>query len=184
VASPDLPDVLHGPRLDLVLVTVEQLLARAEADGPVPLGVDDPTDVLHPDRSPLNYRAKQVREDPAENPWLLRLAVDRGTGELVGYGNFHARPDADGMVEIGYTVLPEFRRRGYGREIAETLWRAAVAHPDVRVLRASVAPDNEASLAIVKCAGLVEIGEQWDDEDGLELVLEVPASEVRLTPSA
>ncbi len=183
MASPDLPDVLHGPRLDLVLVTVEQLLARAAADGPVPLGVDDPTDVLHPDRSPLHYRVKQVREDPAENPWLLRLAVDRGTGELVGYGNFHARPDADGMVEIGYTVLPEFRRRGYGREIAETLWRAAAAHPDVRVLRASVAPDNEASLAIVKGAGLVEIGEQWDEEDGLELVLEVPASEVRLTPS-
>lgn len=179
----DLPDVLHGPRLDLVLVSVDQLLARAASDGPVPLGFDDPTDVLHPDRSPLDFRVAQVRADPSENPWLLRLAVDRATGGLVGYGNFHARPDERGMVEIGYTVLPEFRRRGYGREIAETLWRAAVAHPDVLVLRASVAPDNDASLAIVRGAGLVQIGEQWDEEDGLELVLEAPASQVRLTPS-
>jgi RimJ/RimL family protein N-acetyltransferase len=177
-----LPDVLHGPRLDLVLVTVEQLLARAASDGPVPLGFDDPTDVLHPHRSPLGFRVAQVRADPSENPWLLRLAVDRTAQTVVGYGNFHARPDERGMVEIGYTVLPEFRRRGYGREIAETLWRAAVAHPEVQVLRASVAPDNDASLAIVRGAGLVQVGEQWDEEDGLELVLEAPASQVRLTP--
>jgi ribosomal-protein-alanine N-acetyltransferase len=176
----DLPDVLHGPRLDLRLVTVEQLLARAASDGPVPLGVDDPDDVLHPDRSPLRYRVAQVTADPTENPWLLRLAIDRETGVLVGYGNFHARPDDRGMVEIGYTVLPAYRRQGYGREIAQTLWRYAAAHPDVHVLRASVAPDNEASLAIVRSAGLVQVDEQWDEEDGLELVLEVAADEVVL----
>ena len=77
MGSPVPPDVLHGPRLDLVLVTVEQLLARADADGPVPLGFDDPTDVLHPDRAPLRYRVPQVIADPSTNPWLLRLAVLR-----------------------------------------------------------------------------------------------------------
>jgi len=37
---------------------------------------------------------------------------------------------------------------------------------------ASVAPDNLASLAIVRKLGFVQTGEQWDDEDGLELVWE------------
>ena len=84
------------------------------------------------------------------------------------------------MVEIGYRVLPAYRRRGYGREIAQTMWRYAAAHPQVRVLRASVSPDNTASLSIVQAAGLVQVGEEWDDEDGLEHVLEVAAADVVL----
>ncbi|MGD9954439.1 MAG: GNAT family N-acetyltransferase [Candidatus Nanopelagicales bacterium] len=177
-----LPDVMHGPRLDLVLVTVEQLLSRApDHDGPaVPLGYADPGDVLAYDDSPLRWRIPQVREDPTANPWLIRLAVERATGTIVGLANFHAPPDARGMVEIGYRVVEAYRRQGYGREIATTMWRAAAAHPDVRVLRASVSPTNDASLAIVRAAGFVQVGEEWDDEDGLELVLEVAAPDVVL----
>ncbi len=168
------PRVLRGPRLDLVLVTVEQLLSRAASDGPVPLGYDDPADVLHPDRSPLGYRVRQVTEDPSVNPWLLRLAVQRDTGAIVGLVNFHAPPDADGMVEIGYRVLPAYRRTGFAREMAHVMWAYAAQHPDVRVLRATFAPDNAGSRAIIEGAGFVHVGEQDDPEDGLELVYELP----------
>ncbi len=178
-AGPVPPDVLSGPRLDLVLVTVEQLLGRVGSDGPVPLGYDDPADVLHPDRSPLRYRVRQVTADPAVNPWLLRIAVLRATGEIVGLVNFHAPPDADGMVEIGYRVLPAYRRHGYAREMAATMWAYAASHPDVRVLRATFAPDNAGSRAIVEGAGLRHVGEQDDPEDGLELVYELPAADYR-----
>jgi [ribosomal protein S5]-alanine N-acetyltransferase len=179
---PALPDVLAGPRLDLVLVTVEQLLTRGDdCDGePAPLSYDDPTGILTADDSPIRWRIPMVREDPRSNPWLIRLAVERSSGTIVGLGNFHAPPDARGMVEIGYRVVPEHRRQGYGREIAQTMWRYAVAHPHVRVLRASVSPDNTASLAIVQAAGLVKVGEEWDDEDGLEHVFEVAASDAVL----
>ena len=176
-APPDLPDVISGPRLDLVLVTVEQLLSRDGAHSPVPLGYDDPHDVLHPDRSPLRFRIAQVRDDPTVNPWLLRLAVLRTPEHaVVGLGNFHDRPDARGMAEIGYRVLPAFRRQGFGREIALTLWRAVAAHPQVRVLRASVSPDNAPSLSIIRGFGFVKIGEQDDPEDGLEWVFERAAN--------
>ena len=171
------PAVLPGPRLDLVLVTVEQLLARAGSDGPVPLGYDDPEDVLHPARSPLAYRVRQVMADPSANPWLLRLAVLRATREIVGLVNFHAPPDAEGMVEIGYRVLPDHRRHGYAREMAGTMWAYAASHPGVRTLRATCTPDNAASRAIIEGAGFVLVGEQDDPEDGLELVYEIPAAD-------
>ena len=171
------PEVLHGPRLDLVLVSVEQLLGRAASDGPVPLGYDDPADVLHPDRSPLRHRVRQVTEDPSTNPWLVRLAVLRESGTVVGLVGFHAPPDADGMVEIGYRVLPAYRLRGYAREMAATMWAYAARHPSVRVLRASVAPDNAGSRAIIEGAGFVQVGEQDDPEDGLELVYEIAADD-------
>jgi len=177
VEHPVPPDVIAGPRLDLVLVTVEQLLARAISDGPVPLGYDDPTDVLRPEDSPLHHRVPQVLADPSVNPWLVRLAVLRGTGQIVGLVNFHAPPDADGMVEIGYRVVPAFRRRGYATEMARTMWAYAAAHPDVRTLRATFSPGNDGSRSIIEAAGLVLVGEQDDPEDGLELVYEIPAAD-------
>ncbi len=172
---PDLPDVLVGPRLDLVLVSVDQLLARAASDGPVPLGHSDAHDVLHPDHSPLRYRVPQVVADPSVNPWLIRLAVLRSTDEIVGLANFHDRPDLLGMVEIGYRVLPGHRRQGYATEMARTMWTTAATHPDVRVLRAAVSPDNEASLAIIEGASFVHVGEQDDPDDGPELIYEIAA---------
>jgi RimJ/RimL family protein N-acetyltransferase len=176
----DPPAVLSGPRLDLVLVSVEQLLDRAGAQGPVSLGFDDPGDVLHPDRSPLAFRAAQVRADPGVNPWLLRLAVLRAPApEIVGLVNFHDRPDERGMVEIGYRVIDSRQGRGYGREMATTMWSFAARHPQVHHLRASVRPDNAASLAIVRRAGFVRVGEQEDPDDGIEWIFEIAARDFR-----
>ena len=54
------------------------------------------------------------------------------------------------------------------------LWPAVAAHAaDVHVLRATVSPDNAASRSLVLSEGLVEVGEQWDEEDGLETVYEI-----------
>jgi hypothetical protein len=33
-------------------------------------------------------------------------------------------------------------------------------------------PDNEGSLATIAGFGFVKVGEQWDEEDGLEFVFE------------
>ena len=178
-SSPVPPDVLHGPRLDLVLVTVEQMLARSESDGPVPLGYDDPDDVLNPEDSPLRWRVPQVQADPSSNPWLIRIAVDRATRAIVGQVNFHAPPDELGMVEIGYRVNPAYRGKGYATEIAHIMWGYAASHPDVRLLRASVRPDNEPSRRIVEGAGFVKVAEEVDPEDGLEYVYELTTAGYR-----
>ena len=50
----------------------------------------------------------------------------------------------------------------------------ALAEPSVIVLRATVSPTNTVSLALVHEHPFLEVGEQWDDEDGLELVYEMP----------
>lgn len=41
--------------------------------------------------------------------------------------------------------------------------------------RASVAPDNARSQNLLHKLGFVKIGEQWDEEDGLEWVFETPS---------
>jgi ribosomal-protein-alanine N-acetyltransferase len=48
----------------------------------------------------------------------------------------------------------------------------AESSPDVDLVRATVSPDNAPSLAVIRNAQFVHVGEQWDDVDGLELVFE------------
>jgi RimJ/RimL family protein N-acetyltransferase len=117
-------------------------------------------------------RLGQVRSCPPDAPWLVRAAVREPGGVVIGHAGFHGRPDATGMVEVGYTVIPEHRGHGYAHEVLAALVEEARASQDVAVVRATVSPDNEASLAVVRRAGFVPVGEQWDDEDGLELVFE------------
>ncbi|MGW2410416.1 GNAT family N-acetyltransferase [Streptomyces sp. NPDC001739] len=82
------------------------------------------------------------------------------------------------MVEIGYSVAPGFRRQGYARSTLIELLRRAAADSAVTTVRATISPDNVASLATISGFGFVEVGEQWDEGDGLEIVFEVPARRV------
>lgn len=121
------------------------------------------------------YRLGQIEADPDHAPWAVRYAVVAEDGEVVGHAGFHGPPDGTGTVEVGYAVVPAFRRRGYARAALAELLRRAAAAPDVRTVRASVSPDNAASLATLAGFGFVGTGGQWDDEDGYELVFEAPA---------
>jgi RimJ/RimL family protein N-acetyltransferase len=117
-------------------------------------------------------RLDQVRADPAAQDWVVRALVVAPEG-VVGHAGFHGPPDADGVVEVAYTVVPQLRGRGYAHAALAALVAEAAASPAVRVVRASVQPGNAASLAVVRRAGFVHVGEQVDEEDGLELVLEL-----------
>ncbi|MCY7394657.1 MAG: GNAT family N-acetyltransferase [Nocardioides sp.] len=123
-------------------------------------------------------RAWQVAETPGDQPWVTGLvwAEDVGTegvGAVVGRAGFHAAPDDDGMVEVGFAIDPAHRRRGYARAAFEVLLDRARADPGVRTVRVTVSPTNEASLGLVTQYPFVANGEQWDNEDGLELILEL-----------
>ena len=146
-------------------------LAGASRLSPVPL---TPVFVTDSFRSTFARRATQLLDQPADEPWVTGIIWDEDLETAVGAAGFHGSPDADGMVEVGYSVDPDFRRRGYARAAMQVLLDRAVAHPDVRVLRASISPDNEPSLNLVASFGLERNGEQWDEEDGLEWIFEIP----------
>ena len=174
VAELDLAATVRTERLDLVLL--DRAWLQAYADGkPLPdLGFADPDDILSDSAELVRWRLAQIAADPSEEPWLLRAIVNRDEAVAVGYVNFHAPPDERGMVEIGYTIVPSRRRQGYASEAADGMWRWAAEH-GARILRASISPDNEPSLALIGKAGFVEVGSQIDEIDGLELIFEKPA---------
>ena len=122
-------------------------------------------------------RAAQVAADPQSARWIARAAVAEPEGIVVGHAGFHGPPDAAGMVEVAYSVDPACRRQGYATAMLRELLRRAAAEPGVKTVRATISPDNAASLATIAGFGFARNGEQWDEEDGLELIFERPAGD-------
>lgn len=119
-------------------------------------------------------RVDQIRADPATAGWLARAVVDDESGLVVGHAGYHGPPDETGTVEVGYSVDPRYRRRGYARAMLAELLRRAGAEPGVRTVRASIGPANVGSRATVAKFGFTRVGEQCEEEDGLELIYELP----------
>jgi RimJ/RimL family protein N-acetyltransferase len=168
----DLPRVrivqLPGAALEALS---RQDLAAARAAAPVPLTAW----LAGPDNAGLWLRRhRQVVADPAEAAWVTGVIWDEAAGLAAGRAGFHERP-RDGLVEIGYAVDPAYRRRGYGGAALAALLERAAREPEVRTVRLSISPGNEPSLALAARHGFRQVGDQWDDEDGLELVFERPA---------
>jgi len=176
------PEVIQSERLELVWLSpefIEALLAGGAAEAAQIAGFALPADWPNDhDARFLAFRLKQAREDPTQSPWLVRAIVLREPGRpMIGHIGFHGGPGrnarkAPDAVEIGYSVFPEHRRRGYATEAVRALLDWARAQGVDRFV-ASVGPDNEPSLAIVRRLGFKQTGERMDEEDGRELVFEL-----------
>ncbi|GAA4011378.1 hypothetical protein GCM10022247_37220 [Allokutzneria multivorans] len=148
-------------------------LTTANAASPVPLSEY----FAGPEwRSVWRMRSAQVAEDPASADWVTGVIWDAERELAVGRAGYHGPPDSTGMVEIGYAVDPAHRRRGYARAALEALLRRAADEPLVHTVRVTISPENTASYDLVAGYGFAEVGEQWDDEDGLEIIYERRAS--------
>ncbi len=133
-------------------------------------GFSDPAGFLTGAEDVVGLRLQQLARAPDLAPWLLRAIVVRDKHHAVGFIGCHGGPDS-GRIEIGYEVLPAFRNRGYAREAVEGLLTWA-ATQGVHTARASVAPTNAPSRAVLARLGFLQIAEQIDPDDGPELVLE------------
>jgi [ribosomal protein S5]-alanine N-acetyltransferase len=126
-------------------------------------------------RALWRLRAGQVAADPQSGRWIARAVVAEPEGAVVGHAGFHGPPDAAGMVEVGYSVDPAWRRQGYATAMVRELLQRAAGEAGVRTVRATISPDNIASLATIAGFGFTGNGEQWDEEDGRELIFDRPA---------
>ena len=97
----------------------------------------------------------------------------------------HTGVSSDRLDLVPMTLeLKEVLLRG-DRESAQRMagYRVPVEWPQndaaVRRFRASVSPDNLPSRRLVAGLGFIEVGNQWDEDDGEESVLERSAGQIQ-----
>ncbi len=103
------------------------------------------------------------------NPFgYYQIVVD---GAAVGGIGFHG-PPRDGVVEVGYAVVPRARRQGVASRSLRLLLDVAAELPGVRVVCGRTTADNVASQRVLQGAGMRLVGR---DPDFLHFEVELVA---------
>jgi [ribosomal protein S5]-alanine N-acetyltransferase len=146
-------------RLDLIPGTLELALAEINDRGRLAhlLGARVP-DAWPPefnDSSTQAYFLGHLVEDPQSVGWwawffLLRQPEGR---VLIGNGGFKGRPNAEGVVETGYSLLADYHKKGYGTEAIAGLVGWAFSHPEVTAVIAETLPSLPASVRLLEKLG-------------------------------
>ncbi len=112
-------------------------------------------------RDALPWFRSQLEADPALSGWLCWYGMVRnaegGAALLAASGGFMG-PPVEGIVEVGYSILPQFGGQGYATEMMGALTDWAFAHSNISTVAAEALPDNGASLRVLKKLGFVQAG--------------------------
>jgi [ribosomal protein S5]-alanine N-acetyltransferase len=114
----------------------------------------------------IPYSLKMIDEDARAVVWGMHFIVYKPDNKLIGCGGYKGAPDAEGMVEFGYSVAPSYENRGLATEAAKGLIGKAFANADVKMVDALTLAEWNASTSILKKCGLTKIAEKHDPEDG------------------
>jgi RimJ/RimL family protein N-acetyltransferase len=154
---------LESRRMILVSATTD--LVRADLQDAALLGemldasvpANWPPDLY--DREPMEYSLRQLA-DPAEHGWSswYLLTSEAGILTVLGIVGFKGRPNAAGSVEIGYSVLSQFRNRGFATEAVERLVTWAFSHQSVVEVCAETLPHLKQSIRVMQKNGFVYTG--------------------------
>lgn len=162
--NPQMCDVTLVP---LDVDTLDHLTKNDLTGAGQAMGLEIPA-AFEDDRWLWQIRHDDLVADPASVEWLVR-AIVRDGDEIVGHAGFHGPPDEAGSVAVAYSILPSHRGHGLAKAALRELLALALAGGASSVL-ATISPDNAASLGVIAEFGFELKGEQWDEEDGLELV--------------
>jgi ribosomal-protein-alanine N-acetyltransferase len=106
----------------------------------------------------LDVLPMQAATTPDQERFGIWLIVEGDTRTVVGDIGFHGPPDG-GRLEIGFSVIPERRRRGYAAEAAGAIVEWAMRQPEVHEVVARSDADNEASARTLAIAGFGRVAE-------------------------
>jgi len=109
----------------------------------------------------------ELRKLGHPDPWQLGFALlHRDSGSVIGSAGFKGPPDADGVVEVAYGIVPAFQGFGYATEATQALVAFAFANDVVERVRAHTLPAQSASTRVLTKCGFTRVGNVIDPDDG------------------
>jgi ribosomal-protein-alanine N-acetyltransferase len=102
----------------------------------------------------LPFFLEEMEQNPSGPIWD-GIIIHRADKVIIGdMGFVGGGPDAAGVVEIGYSIIPEYRNLGYATEMAQALIRWAFQQQEIKVVIASCLYDNIGSIKVLEKVGM------------------------------
>jgi ribosomal-protein-alanine N-acetyltransferase len=161
--------MIPTPRLRLIPGTEAMLQAELRSSAALGLLLDAEIPSDWPpelyDEGAIRYMLGWLTQHPGEHAWGFYYVVLGGERPVaVGAGGYKGGP-TDGAVEIGYSIVPSARRRGYAREAVDGWLAHAFADPRVDRVLAHTLIDLAPSIAVLRSAGFAFNGAGADPEE-------------------
>ena len=157
-------------RLELIPSTPATVRAALEGQGALASALGAAVPATWPpeflDPPALEWTLERLEGAPTADHWWLYFIVLRTTPEgrtVIGTAGYKGPPDDEGTVEVGYGIVRDRQRRGYGSEAARALVGNAFSRSRP-YLRAN-AFGGKASLSrrrACSTAGAIVTSNAWD----------------------
>jgi [ribosomal protein S5]-alanine N-acetyltransferase len=157
----DLDEVLETERLLLIGVTLETLEAelRGQALGEVvPATVPASWPPPYWDANAIAYLLERMRRVPEARGWCRYIALKQAGGAppmLIGSCGCTEPPETVEDVEIGYSILAEYQRRGLVTEAIRRFLPWIFGHSNVHSVCAQTYPQLAGSIGVLRKCGFV-----------------------------
>ncbi len=115
----------------------------------------------------LKYSLDRLTENEEENGWWTYFPIHKQDNKLIGSGGYKGIPTADGTVEIGYEIAPDYRNRGLATEMTKGLIENAFKDKRVnKIIAHTLGQENPSTKVLQKC-GFEKVQEINDPKLGL-----------------
>lgn len=100
------------------------------------------------------YTLEYLQQNPDAAGWMAWYFLLPGEfgerREVIGIGGFTGKPSPEGIVEIGYSIMPIHQGLGFASEAVAALVDWAFTHPEVRLVIAQTFPSLIASIRVLE----------------------------------
>jgi len=161
-------DIYHTARLDII--TCNSDLMNVLAHGVSELGFV--LEVNIPDSWPVSPEAiplfhEMYRADTSLSGWLNYFAVCRENLTMIGDCGYLGKP-VNGNVEIGYSVIPEYRRKGFAFEMVSFLVYHAFSSGMVSKITAYTLKNNIPSIKVLENLNFILADDHVESDEGIK----------------
>jgi [ribosomal protein S5]-alanine N-acetyltransferase len=103
----------------------------------------------------LDVLPMQASSSTSSEPYGVWVIIDNTSDMVIGDVGFMGPPGEEGIIEIGYSVIPGYRGRGFATEAVRALTRWGLNQPAVISVVAHCEPGNGPSIAVLARVGFV-----------------------------
>ncbi len=155
---------------NLFLIAANQQILEAGITGNKALeellGVIVPNNWTQFGERALKHSLEKLNLGVDEQGWWSYLPVHQVDNKLIGLCGYKGKPNENGIIEIGYEIMAEYREKGLATELASGLIENAFSFQAIKIIQAHTLGEVNASTRVLVKCGFEKIQEVENNKIG------------------